>query len=237
MGISNLHKSLWLLSLELWIKILIKSHESKQFLEITPWHFCKLQIQSTSTHVISHMRERRAFMALLGPSALAEHCRWIDGRNLLWADPLFRNYEEQSIKQTKVISLLRAAAEYRRAGENDLSVISNKQDGSRARAWHIRLQDVFVEGPEDLLSLGLTSSRAQPGSVSGLFFPHWSVWPRQLQSRQSDLSHQWKKPTNFWGNSFRGIFYILRVQLFQHALECELLYHFAVIEFQYFTFG
>lgn len=50
--------------------------------------------------------------------------------------------------------LLMPAIEHRRGREKDLSVICiNKQNGSGARAWHSRLQDVFEEGPEDLLNL------------------------------------------------------------------------------------
>lgn len=78
-----------------------------------------LQIaNSHNKHPCNQSDERKE--SLYGPSwplCFAEHCRWLKGRNLLWADPLFRNHEEQSANQAKVIPLLMAAAEYRRGGE------------------------------------------------------------------------------------------------------------------------
>lgn len=96
------------------------------------------------------------------------------------------------------MSLLVSAVEQRRGKEIGLSAISiNKQNGSRARAWHSRLQDVFVESPEDLLSLGLVSLRACLGQCMACSFPSGLYDPDSFRADRLTSATTDKKTTNF----------------------------------------
>lgn len=177
-------------------------------------------------------RERRALLALKGADF---------GRELQvhpWHEPppgRCRISRNAAVISNAVLGASCWAQE--KQGRGSVSHLYQQAEWVRSKGLAQQAAGCVWEGPEDLLSLGITSLTALPGSGSGWFLPTGLYDPDSFRADRVTWATTEKKSANFWGNSFGWIFYILKAQQFQHVLGCELLYHLAVIEFKYFTSG